>query len=284
VKTSNVKPGRTLRPSPEKCPTVDDVLAARLADLTRRVEALEARHAPALAAAAAEDVQRAPAPRAVLDADRLAAIDRDTARWRAELDHTRVRCVECDAVDPPGRAKERDLDGAWHEVHAQCPEREWCLPTLIRDVVRLPGAAEFRALLDAQEELVAEVRRLVAWSSALDAALDRVVYARGPKGRNRCPVCDCDVPLSAEYHTEWCPIGDAIRLRRADAAPSAESFMREFDALRWVARCAEHEHTERATWLASLPAGARGNPPPASLLAAEAATVAALAQVKGGGA
>lgn len=183
MKTSNVKPGRTLRPSPEKCPTVDDVLAARIADLTRRVEALEARHAPALAAAAAEDVQRTPSPGAVLDADRLAAIARDAAQWRAELDHTRVRCVECGAVDPPGRAKERDLDGAWHEVHAQCPKREWCLPTFIRDVVRLPGPDALRGLLDAQEELVAEVRRLVAWSSALDAALGRVVRAEGTEGR-----------------------------------------------------------------------------------------------------
>lgn len=43
------------------------------------------------------------------------------------------------------------------------------------------------------------------------------------------------------------------------------------------------ERAERAAWLTSLPAGACGNPPPASLLEAEAATGATLASIERGG-
>lgn len=43
------------------------------------------------------------------------------------------------------------------------------------------------------------------------------------------------------------------------------------------------ERAERAAWLTSLPAGSCGNPPPASLLEAEAATGATLASIERGG-
>ena len=56
--------------------------------------------------------------------------------------------------------------------------------------------------------------------------------------------------------------------RGPDAARVAE--------LERLADCARAEHTARAAWLATLPEGSCGNPPPQALLDAEAATQAAL--------
>lgn len=58
---------------------------------------------------------------------------------------------------------------------------------------------------------------------------------------------------------------------------------RENSQIEELARRVRTERAERAAWLTSLPAGSCGNPPPASLLEAEAATGATLASIERGG-
>lgn len=54
---------------------------------------------------------------------------------------------------------------------------------------------------------------------------------------------------------------------------------RENARLNRLVNCVRDEVASRAAWLASLPEGSCQSPPPASLIAAEAATAAALAEI-----
>lgn len=71
---------------------------------------------------------------------------------------------------------------------------------------------------------------------------------------------------------------EALHARVAELTERCERAERKRDT---VVECARREHAERAAWLASLPDGSCGNPPPQALLDAEAATREALAAIGG---
>jgi hypothetical protein len=130
------------------------------------------------------------------------------------------------------------------------------------------GEANTAFLIHARADVLALVDELRDAYAALNSATDRLA---AHEAELAAAAGELLVPVPT-------PGTDAAKLLTANVLLRREN-SRFTDLVNRV----RTEREERAAWLTSLPAGSCGNPPPASLLEAEAATGATLASIERGG-